>query len=109
MDVFGRDFNCVVLNPDTGYFPFDDCSVFCFIFDAGCFGITKAVCFNSERSLHKAEINGKSKCLLRSRNTLISIGVDGASVDVKWVTVLIGSVVVNLSDAFVRGKVVVTG
>lgn len=37
-------------------------------------GITKAfVCFNSERSLHNADIKGKSICLLFSRNVFISI------------------------------------
>lgn len=42
------------------------------------FGATKAlVCFKSERSLHKAEINGKSKCLLFSLKTCISIGFWG--------------------------------
>lgn len=96
-----------MLKPETGYFPFDNCNVFCFIF--GCFGITNAVCFKSERSLHKADINGKSKSLLRSRNTFISIGVDGGTVfvDVEFVTGLIGDV--NFCDAFVRSKVVVTG
>lgn len=75
----------------------------------GCFGITNAVCFSSERSLQRADINGKSKCLLCSRNTFISIGVDGIIVLVEFGTVLIGSVVVNFIDAFVRGKVVVIG
>lgn len=102
----------MVLNPDTGYFPFDNCNVFCFIFELGCFGMTNAVCFNSDRSLHNADINGKSKCLLRSRNTLISIGVAGAVivlVDVELLTTLAGSFVTNFIDALVRGKVVVTG
>lgn len=100
-----------MLKPETGYFPFDNCNVLnalCFIF--GCFGITNAVCFKSERSLHKADINGKSKSLLRSRNTFISIGVDGGTVFVdvcEFVTGLIGDVI--FCDAFVRGKVVVTG
>lgn len=102
----------MVLKPDTGYFPFDNCSVFCLTFELGCFGITNAVCFSKERSLHNADINGKSKCLLRSRNTFISIGVAGDTVvwdNVGFVTALTGSVVTNFIDAFVRGKVVVTG
>lgn len=113
IDIFDRHFvNCVVLKPpkpDTEYFPFDDCNVFCFTFDAGCFGITNAVCFKSERSLHKADINGKSKCLLRSRNIFISMGVAGdviALVDVELVTILGDSSVTIFIDAFVRGNVV---
>lgn len=31
------------------------------------------VCFNNDRSLHRADINGKSRCLLRSRRMLISM------------------------------------
>lgn len=96
----------MVLKPDTGYFPFDICNVFCFIFDAGCFGITNAVCFNSERSLHSADINGKSICLLRSRNIFISIGVAGAVIEL--VTIFGDSFVTSFIDAFVRGRVVVT-
>lgn len=107
IDIFDLDFvNCVVLKPDTGYFPFDDCNVFCFIFDAGCFGITNAVCFNKDRSLHNADINGKSKCLLRSRNVFISMGVAGDVIEL--VTILGDSFVAIFNDAFVRGKVVVT-
>lgn len=63
-----------MLNPDTGYLDFDD------EFNMPCdderdgFGITKAfVCFNKERSLHKAEMRGKSRCLLFSRRILMSI------------------------------------
>lgn len=99
-----------MLKPETGYFPFDNCNVLCFII-FGCFGITYAVCFNSERSLHKADINGKSKSLLRSRNTFISIGVAGdiGFVVVELCTVLTGSFNTNFINAFVRGKVVVTG
>lgn len=99
-----------MLKPETGYFPFDICNVFCFIFELGCFGITNAVCFSSERSLHRADINGKSKCLLRSRNTLISIGVAGdvtVFVDVECIMDLAGSVITIFNDALVRGKVVV--
>lgn len=111
IDIFNLDLvNCVVLNPETGYLPFD-CNVFCFIFAAGCFGITNAVCFNSERSLHNADINGKSKCLLRSRNIFISIGVAGdviALVDVELVTAFVDSPGTIFIDAFVRGRVVVT-
>lgn len=61
--------------------------------------------------MHSADINGKSKCLLCSRSTFISIGVDGdiVLIDDEFGTVFIGSVVVNFIDAFVRGKVVVTG
>lgn len=101
-----------MLKPDTGYFPFDDCNVLCFMFELGCFGITNAVCFNNERSLHKAEINGKSRCLLRSRNTLISIGVDGnviVFVDVELVMDFVGSLITIFNDALVRGNVVVIG
>lgn len=99
----------MLFNPDTGYFPFDICNVFCFIFDAGCFGITNAVCFNSERSLHSADINGKSMCLLRSRNIFISIGVAGVVIElVEFVTILGDSFVTSFIDAFVRGSVVVT-
>lgn len=112
IDIFDLAFvNCVVFKPDTGYFPFDDCNVFCFIFDTGCFGITNAVCFNSERSLHKADINGKSKCLLLSRNVFISMGVVGdviALVDVELLTILGDSPTTILIDAFVRGNVVVS-
>lgn len=37
------------------------------------------VCFSSDRSLHRAEISGKSMCLLRSRNTFISmVGLSSA-------------------------------
>lgn len=98
--------NCVVVRPETGYFPFDNCNVFCLKFD-GCFGITNAVCFSSDRSLHKAEISGKSKCLLCSRSIFMSIAVDcGTDVEL---TGLIGSLVANFIDAFVRGKVVVIG
>lgn len=110
IDIFDLDFvNCVVLKSDTGYFPFDDCNVCCFVFETGCFGTTNAVCFNSERSLHKADINGK--CLLRSRNIFISMGVAGdiiALVDVELVTVLCESFVIIFIDACVRGKVVVS-
>ena len=100
-----------MLSPDTGYFPFDICSVLCLTLDDGCFGITNAVCFNRERSLHRADINGKSKCLLCSRNTFMSIGVAGDTVlvDVELVTGLTGTFVANFIDAFVRGKVVVIG
>lgn len=101
-----------MLKPDTGYFPFDNCNVFCFIFDIGCFGITNAVCLSNERSLHNADINGKSNCLLRSRNTLISIGVAGdviVFVDVEFVMVFNGSFIDIFMDALVRGKVVVIG
>lgn len=39
----------------------------------GEFSAANTVCFNNVRSLHSAEINGKSRCLLRSRKTLISM------------------------------------
>lgn len=40
----------------------------------GCLGITNAlVCLSSDRSLHNADINGKSIFLLFSRSVLISI------------------------------------
>lgn len=112
IDIFDLDFvNCVVLKSDTGYFPFDGCNMCCFVFGTGCFGITNAVCFNSERSLHNADINGKSKCLLCSRNIFISMGVAGdaiALVDVKLVTVSSEPFVVPFIDACVRGNVVVS-
>lgn len=39
----------------------------------GCFGITNAfVCFNKYRSLHNADINGKSKLRLFSRSVRMS-------------------------------------
>lgn len=60
--------------------------------------------------MHNADINGKSICLLRSRNIFISIGVAGdviALVVVELFTTLGDSFVVILIDAFVRGKVVV--
>lgn len=40
---------------------------------AGEFGAANTVCFSKVRSLQSAEINGRSMCLLCSRNTLISI------------------------------------
>lgn len=83
----------------------------CFKLDTGCFGITTAVCLSSDRSLHRAEINGKSMYLLRSRKILRSMGVAGAVialVDVEFVTTLGDSFVVILIDALVRGSVVVT-
>lgn len=45
-------------------------------FDEGCFGMTKArVCFSSERSCMRAEMRGRSRCLLFSRSVLMSIEV----------------------------------
>lgn len=53
--------------------------------ERGCFGMTNVfVCFSSDRSLHSAEMSGKSMCLLRSRNTFISmvgLSPDGCAVD----------------------------
>lgn len=49
----------------------------------GCFGITNAfVCLSRDRSLHNADINGRSMFLLFSRSMLMSIVllVDGVVV-----------------------------
>lgn len=86
----------VVLSPETGYFVFGEVAVVVdvvelvelVVVDRGCLGMTNAlVCLSSDRSLHRADISGKSRCLLFSRNVLISMdeggitttaGVDGA-------------------------------
>lgn len=74
---------CVVERPLTGYLflldvpplllrvPFfEDVEE---VGSAGCLGITNAfVCFNRYRSLHNADINGKSKLRLFSRSVRIS-------------------------------------
>lgn len=67
----------MALSPDTGYFPFTAGMLPVWLSDErGCFGMTNAfVCFNSDRSLHSADISGKSMCLLRSRNTFMSMVV----------------------------------
>lgn len=71
MDVLRGLVNCVVLSPDTGYLPFGDISHW---FSRGCLGITNAfVCFNNDRSLHSADINGRSMFLLFSRSMLMSM------------------------------------
>lgn len=80
----------------------------CLTGELGCFGITKAVC--NVRSLHNADINGKSKCLLRSRSTFKSIGLGSVMLVVEVdVTTGFGMVfvfVVVFIDACVRGNVV---
>lgn len=73
MDVFRGFASWVVLNPDTGYLPFGDISHW-FIVNRGCLGITNAlVCLSSDRSLHRADINGRSMFLLFSRRMFMSI------------------------------------
>lgn len=60
----------------------------------GCFGITN-VCFNSDRSLHNADINGRSIFLLFSRRILISIVLaDGGDV----VAVVVADVLIVVDD-----------
>jgi hypothetical protein len=69
------DESWVVLSPDTGYFDLGDERVeLLFWSDARCcFGITNAfVCFSKERSLHSAEMSGRSRFLLFSRKILMS-------------------------------------
>lgn len=74
---------CVVERPLTGYLFLLDVPPLLFlepffvhveeVASAGCFGITNAfVCFNRYRSLHNADISGKSKLRLFSRSVLIS-------------------------------------
>lgn len=80
--------SCVVLSPDTGYLALGDDAVVVVtvvlaalaVDDRGCFGMTKAfVCLSSDRSLQRAEISGKSRCLLFSRSVLISMEEGGGT------------------------------
>lgn len=84
-DFLGGFWICVVDNPLTGYLFLLDVAALLFrvtlfvdsderlVVSLGCFGKTKAlVCFNKYRSLHSAEINGKSKLRLFSRSVRIS-------------------------------------
>lgn len=54
------------------------------------------VCFNNDRSLHSAEMSGKSMCLLRSRNTFMSMVGMSAAVGVVVVIVDAGALVTAL-------------
>lgn len=112
------DFNFVtsvmdgaVVRPATVYLPFVCMAIVVGGGFTGEFGDAKTVCFSNVRSLHRAEINGKSKCLLRSRSTLISMagGAIGAdllsSLDIDDIRV--GPFdVINLVAAVERGSVV---
>lgn len=74
---------CVVERPLTGYLFLLDVPPLLLlapffvdveeVVSAGCFGITNAfVCFNKYRSLHNADISGKSKLRLFSRSVRMS-------------------------------------
>lgn len=103
-----------VVSPATVYLPIVCMAIVVGGGLTGEFGDASTVCFNNVRSLHKAEISGKSKCLLRSRNTLISmLGGGGGAIGVDLLSSLDIDViragpfdVITLVAAVERGNVV---
>lgn len=86
--------NCVVLSPDTGYLALEEREVdsWEFVVDFGFFGVTKAfVCLSKERSLQSADMSGKSKFLLFSRNIVMSIACFCAAVKLLGAMILFDS------------------
>lgn len=82
-----------VLNPDTGYLVLEESEADSWgLGPRGFLGITNAfVCFSKERSLQRADISGKSKFLLFSRSTLMSIACCWAAVRLLGAMILFDS------------------